>query len=401
MLNILLISQYCSNKVFNDIISSSLSKIGYAGPKFYKLISEGFFFHNTKCILDNLSTLPISHNTHSKVFWKTRVEKNGESLHIYLPIINLKFLRNIILIPVASYYLIKYFYSKKSDNKVVIIDMLGYTVATISLFICKILKIKTYGIITDLPPILYADNTTNNFINKSIKYLILKYYSQCSGFISLTTEINTLINKNNKPFFLMQGLVDHKMAAVNNYLENKCSKRIILYAGSYYQKYGLLNLLNAFIRIKDNSLQLSLYGSGPFESVINNYALRDSRIINHGLVSNDVVISAEIKSTLLVNPRFSDAIYTKYSFPSKNFEYMVSGTPLLTTKLHGISNCDINYLFIIEDESVDGIFKSLTSILFKSDAELNRFGNLSKEYILSKQSNILQALKMINFFNNN
>ena len=47
-------------------------------------------------------------------------------------------------------------------------------------------------------------------------------------------------------------------------------------------------------------------------------------------------VAEELKATLLVNPRPTTEEFTIYSFPSKNMEYMASGTPLLTTKLPGM-----------------------------------------------------------------
>ena len=44
-----------------------------------------------------------------------------------------------------------------------------------------------------------------------------------------------------------------------------------------------------------------------------------TRLMNH-----PKIVKEEKKSTLLVNPRFTNEEYTKYSFPSKNMEYMAS-----------------------------------------------------------------------------
>ena len=56
---------------------------------------------------------------------------------------------------------------------------------------------------------------------------------------------------------------------------------------------------------------------------------KDNRIVFKGMVPNKIVVEDQLKATLLVNPRPSIGEFTRYSFPSKNMEYMVSGTPMV------------------------------------------------------------------------
>ena len=56
-----------------------------------------------------------------------------------------------------------------------------------------------------------------------------------------------------------------------------------------------------------------------------------------------------------MNPRFTGAEYTLYSFPSKNIEYMVSGTPVITTRLAGIPDDYYPYVFVFEEEINENI----------------------------------------------
>ena len=51
-------------------------------------------------------------------------------------------------------------------------------------------------------------------------------------------------------------------------------------------------------------------------------------------------------------------------FPSKNHEYMVTGTPVLTTKLPCFPEEYDPYLYYMEDVSVDGFYKSMMEALF-------------------------------------
>lgn len=100
---------------------------------------------------------------------------------------------------------------------------------------------------------------------------------------------------------------------------------------------------------------------------------------------------------LLVNPRPIAPEYTKYSFPSKNMEYMISGTPVLTTKLPGMPEEYYPHVYFIEDETPDGISMVLQEICAKSLEERTRKGIDARQFVLEQKTNIAQAKKIIDF----
>jgi glycosyltransferase involved in cell wall biosynthesis len=127
------------------------------------------------------------------------------------------------------------------------------------------------------------------------------------------------------------------------------------------------------------------------------YCKLDPRILYFGVVNNSTVVKRLEEALVLINPRPTTEEFTKFSFPSKNMEYMVSGTPLLTTKLPGMPVEYNEYVYLFEDESITGISKTLNFLLSKKDEELRSFGNKAKQFVLSKKSNVMQAKKIIVF----
>ena len=107
----------------------------------------------------------------------------------------------------------------------------------------------------------------------------------------------------------------------------------------------------------------------------------------------------ELKATLLVNPRFTTEKLTRYSFPSKNMEYMASGTPLLTTNLPGMPNEYHNYVFLFREETVDGYADAIRRVLTYSDWELQDFGRKASQFVLQNKNNVQQGLRVLNFIN--
>ena len=81
-------------------------------------------------------------------------------------------------------------------------------------------------------------------------------------------------------------------------------------------------------------------------------------------------------------------------------EYMVSGTPTLLTKLPGMPKEYLKYVYVLENESVDGMAKKLIEIFNLSQEELKEKGELAKEYVLNKKDNKNQAKRIIKWLAN-
>lgn len=195
----------------------------------------------------------------------------------------------------------------------------------------------------------------------------------------------------------MEGLVDSKLMVDEN-VSNDCDEReykIILYAGGLHVRYGLQTLVEAFIRLKGDNLRLWIYGSGPFVDSLNKYIKKDRRIVYKGVAPNNEVVAAEMKSTLLVNPRPTTEAFTFYSFPSKNMEYMVSGRPLLTTALPGMPKEYYEYVYLFKKETISGFQSTLEEILSQPDTVLNSKGQNAKKWILKNKNNIIQTQRIL------
>ena len=74
---------------------------------------------------------------------------------------------------------------------------------------------------------------------------------------------------------------------------------------------------------------------------------------------------------------------------------MASGTPVLTTRLPGMPEEYEQYVYLIEDESVEGLAQTLKAILAKPTEELHQKGQEAKEFVLQNKNNLVQAGKVI------
>ena len=216
------------------------------------------------------------------------------------------------------------------------------------------------------------------------------------GYILLTEQMNELVNKSKKPYIVIEGFADSKIK-INNALENKYKKFTIMYAGGLYKKFGVEYLIKAIEQIENSNIQLVLYGTGEMQDILEKEYKNSDKINYKGIAENNEIVEEEMKSTLLINPRFSNEEYTKYSFPSKNMEYMASGTPVLTTKLPGMPKEYNEYVYLIEEESVEGIKSVVEELINKAPRELFEKGKKAQKFVLENKNNITQAKKIIDF----
>ena len=389
MTKILLVSALCSTKSIDSLFSQFKRDPGFAVQKFLRMIVNGLNKNNDS--VSTLSAYPV--NFADKIlFVKNKKEYENSVEYNYVPFLNIPIIKHLMMFCYTFVYLMVWsFFDKK--NKVVVCDALNISLCIASLLACKLRNIKIVGILTDMPDLI-SDSSTMSMKKKIISRINKFYLGQFSHYVFLTESMNQIVNKKNKPYIVMEGLVDE------NYIQslpNKkvCNVKTILYAGGLSERYGLKLLVDAFRSLNDENIQLLLYGAGPYVAELKTTCMQDPRIKYMGVVSNESILQAEIDASLLVNPRPTTEEFTKYSFPSKNMEYMLSGTPLLTTKLPGMPKEYYPYVYLFEEESVESYAKKLKELLSKNLNELVEKGSNARNFVLMYKNNIVQCRRIL------
>jgi len=398
MINILYISSLCSPRILEYLYNSSSTKPLQSIQKFHRLFAEGIKLSDDTVIVETLSSVPVPAN-HKKWLWKIPKEKFNNINYRYIPFINIPFLKDIIIIFYSFFRIVIWRFSNiKNGNKIIVCDVLKLGITVSAIMACKLTGIKVLAIVTDLPGLMVV-NTLNAQPLKLKVYneITSKILSNFDGYILLTEQMNEIVNPRRKPYMIMEGLVNIDLKLSDNSLENKQSERILIYAGGLFEKYGIKKLIDSFMLIEGKDLRLHIYGSGEMVKNMAVYMNLDSRIVYKGNVPNQIVVDDLQTATLLINPRPSNEELSKYSFPSKNMEYMASGTPLVTTLLPGMPEAYFPYVYLFNDESVNGMRRTLEFLLSKTKEELHEFGNKSKEFVLNHKNNEIQGHRLLKF----
>ncbi len=393
--NIQYISTLCSEITFKYIHENSTDKSGQAIQKFHRLLIHGLANNELVGKIETLSSLPVAPTSHKKMFWKFSNEQIKGVLFRYIPIINIPIIKNFIVLIYAFIKVLRGATSKP-QKKVLIYDVLSLSNTLGAFFAAKIRGFTSIAIVTDMPGI---DVMKKTFLGKLKTRFISFFISQFDGYIFMTEPMNTIINTKKKPYIIMEGLVDNSMDKSNNELSNKEDVKILIYSGGIYERYGIKKLIEAFKCLNDKDIRLHIYGAGPMEKDMPQYMKLDNRIRYCGVVENSILVKAQQRAMLLINPRPSNEELTKYSFPSKNMEYMVSGTPTLTTPLPGMPKEYYPFVFLVEEENIEGLSKVLRKIVDMPKEELHLFGDKAKEFVLNNKNNIIQGNRVVNLIN--
>lgn len=251
---------------------------------------------------------------------------------------------------------------------------------------------KVCVIVPDLPEYMTSKKNVFYKMAKWIDRFLIDYaIKRFDCFVLLSKYMKDCLPIGDKPWTLYEGVYNHiEIGPVN-----KAKYKTILYTGNAGIRTGIINLIEAFEKIKSTDYRLWIRGNGDAEEYIREMTKKDKRISLIEPLSKKALLELQKQATVLVNPTSPAQEFTKYFFPSKTMEYLASGTPTLMYKLPCIPDEYDPYIYYIEDDSVDGIYNSLIDICEKPYRELEEFGQKASLFIKENKNPIKQAGKIV------
>lgn len=245
-------------------------------------------------------------------------------------------------------------------------------------------RIPQVAIVTDIPGIMSEGK--DSFFSRLASFLLKRY----QGYVLLTEAMNSLVNPTHQPYIIMEGLCDVKEM---EQMQHTTKKTICLYSGSLFPNTGIENLIYGFREKNIEDYQLHIYGNGPLVETL--CKTNDDNVKYCGVLTNQEIVSRQKEAKLLINPRPISLRYAEYSFPSKIMEYMVSGTPVLSTKLAGIPEEYRPYMYWIDDDSKEGIATAIQEVLSIPENVRDTKGHDARKFVLEKKNNIYQTKRIL------
>ncbi|HEX2206653.1 MAG TPA: glycosyltransferase, partial [Longimicrobium sp.] len=161
-------------------------------------------------------------------------------------------------------------------------------------------------------------------------------------------------------------------------------ERAVMYSGMLNEMNGIGLLLDAFARLPEPDWRLWVYGGGPLAREVKAAAAHDPRIVFRPWeqVPAEEMRLRQREAAVLVNPRPSAHRANRYSFPSKLLEYLVSGTPVVSTAPPGIPDEYHPHLELATEETPEGLADALRRAAAWPDAARAQRGARAREFVL-------------------
>lgn len=254
----------------------------------------------------------------------------------------------------------------------------------------KYLNIKIVLILPDLPQFISLGNNKSIIYKLLKKYDIKKFYklsNKFDGYILLTESMNEFVNKTKeKPYMIMEGIVSNNYIDTieKNRMREKNDNVTIVYTGTLHEKFGVKKLIDSFLKVKDKNRKLIICGSGDSENYVKESLNKDARISFLSQVSNKEAKIIQNKADILINCRQNTECFTKYSFPSKNLEYLSTGNPVIAYMLDGIPNEYKEVLFIPKNNTEEELINTINKVSNMTLDEINKYREKVEKFLLNK-----------------
>lgn len=224
-------------------------------------------------------------------------------------------------------------------------------------------------------------------------------YKEMDGFVFLTEQMNEKV-KTKQPYCIMEGIYNSNERRIP-FINKESAEKKVFYSGMLYEKFGVKALVDAFCMTTNVDYRLQICGCGELEEYIKQKQAKDNRIQFLGLVSREEALKYQSSASLLVNPRTPEGDFTKYSFPSKDIEYLVSGTPTLIYQLPGIPSEYYEYCYSLgpEQVGVEFLTSKINEILSLSNEERDSMGRAAHKFIVENKNSKAQTKKIIKLIN--
>lgn len=341
-----------------------------------------------------IPTFPTSKNLFCKRYsWQDDEQENVSVSYLNLKYIN-QISRTISLKREARLW------AKKNKNKAVTV----FVYSMHSPFLAAAAEIKKIIpsakivlIVLDLPQYMDLGMSSLKKLLKAFDWKKLqKQMRFVDKYILYSKHMAKFLGLKDGSWTVMEGSFDPSLI-VEESPEKSADKVSIMYSGVADMRYGIPELLDA-MDLLDENYELWITGAGNAVPLIEERAKKDSRIKFFGfLPSRKDLLLKQKEASMLISTRRPDEAASAYCFPSKLFEYMISGNPVLSCRIGGIPEEYFDYLVEMNDVSPESIAESIKRTATMSFEDRVVLGRKGKEFILREKNNVSQTKRIIDF----
>lgn len=384
------------NSEIKDKIINSKGKI-LSGKVSEDNLLEGM--DNIGIDMDSINSykFPIYKKSGVKVVERVKWSRNGKSEDVSVQYLNFKYInqlsRTVQLKKEAKNW------AKRHKNKQVTVFV--YSMHSPFMSAAKEVKkiiptAKIVVIVLDLPQFMDLGMNKVKKVLKAIDWIKIKsLMKSVDKYILYSKHMAEFLKLKDGYWTVMEGSINE-----NDVLDETVEKNkdiiSVMYSGVCDLRYGIPELLDAFELIKEENYELWITGAGNATPLIKERAEKDNRIKFFGfLPSRKDLLLKQKQATMMINTRKPDEKASAYCFPSKLFEYMISGNPVLSFDIKGIPEEYFNYLVKMEDVSPKSIAEAIKKVADMPEEQRIALGESSKSFVIENKNKNAQAKRIL------
>jgi len=377
------------------IKKSSRSVIQYAADALQKNYIKGFCensFVRSMTVI-NLPFIGSYPKRYTDIFYRPYLEQEGfgRAKVVNVGFCNISLIKNISRFWGAIRELLSRLVTG-SGHQAVLVSYSMHLPFLLSCYFLRLLRKDIYWclIVPDLPEYMSSRTGLSKVIFNAIGCIGYLLANKANCIVVITDAMRSCFD-NRIEKVVIEGIADENHLAKSRV--KQCGN-YFLYSGTLDKRYGIRDLVDAYIEADIADYDLYICGDGDEKKYVEKMASLYPRIRYLGQIDRGSVLQLQRHATLLINPRSGNAEYTKFSFPSKVIEYMSSGTPILMFKLEGIPDEYYNYCFI-SDYGKNNLSRKIVEISKLSPEELAKKGAIALEYIKNSKTPKIQVQKIL------
>ncbi|MGH2317016.1 glycosyltransferase [Planococcus sp. SE5232] len=351
--------------------------------------------------LSIITSYPIaSFPTESKIIIKNEIIELAENIYSRkVPFINIFLLKQYSKIINTYKYIKNWMKENNGEEKMIICYNAFPHISLPILWATKYSKVKTICLVADLP----IDGVVKF---KNIKGIAAKIESESTKKNIKKFDLLAVLNESaarkfspTSQYVVIDGGFDLDETPLipcgGQWLDSENEKLRVMFSGLLTEYNGIQNLIEAAKLVKNNKFILDIYGDGPLTDYVREASIKNPKINYMGRVSNSEIMKLQHTSSLLISTLDPEHPVAKVAFPSKIVEYLVSGTPVLSSKVNSLSSSYLKHMYVFNDMKPDNIAKEIDIILSKDKSDLIEISSNARKFILDNKNWEVQVDKII------
>ena len=222
-----------------------------------------------------------------------------------------------------------------------------------------------------LPIIGVCNNTPSGIHDTGRSYTTYLHSlaDDLSGYITQTQNLNELFNKHNRANITIEGVLEdkYKVYDIREY------GKYIFYYGNLEERFGVYDLIQAFIELNNSTTILVVAGYHANEEKMKKLSQYRNNIKYLGMISSDLALSLENGSLFNINSRPYSEDYDRYLIPYNTLDYLNSKSLTVSVRnniLQKVFKDDALWLELGEKEE---LIEVMNKALIMSEKEKNEY----------------------------